>query len=54
MRKQFNEYETMKRTLLYMTITLVSYAVIVLYLLADDLVLTRRVSLFCEYCYGGP
>eukprot|EP00904_Undaria_pinnatifida_P012481 jgi/Undpi1/8363/HiC_scaffold_25.g10831.m1 len=45
-RKQFNEYQTMKRTLLCMTITLVSYAVVVLYLLADDLVLTRRVSLF--------
>ncbi|CAN0141568.1 unnamed protein product, partial [Ectocarpus sp. 4 AP-2014] len=45
-RKQFNEYETMKRTLLYMTITLASYGVIVVYLLADDLVLGRRVSVF--------
>ncbi|CAB1110198.1 unnamed protein product [Ectocarpus sp. CCAP 1310/34] len=45
-RKQFNEYETMKRTLLYMTITLASYGVIVVYLLADNLVLGRRVSVF--------
>ncbi|CAM9969419.1 unnamed protein product, partial [Ectocarpus sp. 8 AP-2014] len=45
-RKQFNEYEAMKRTLLYMTITLASYGVIVVYLLADDLVLGRRVSIF--------
>lgn len=47
-RKQFNEYETMKRTLLYMTIVLVSYGVVVLYLLADDAVTVRRVAIFCE------
>ena len=48
-RKQFNEYDTMKRTLLYMTITLSSYALVVVILLADDLVLQRRVSIFCEW-----
>lgn len=35
-RKQFNEYGTMKRTLLYMTSTLASY--VVFFLLADDYV----------------
>ncbi|CAM9739286.1 unnamed protein product, partial [Ectocarpus fasciculatus] len=45
-RKQFNEYDSMKRTLLYMTITLASYGVAVLYLLADDLTVSRRVALF--------
>lgn len=47
-RKQFNEYDTMKRTLLYMTVTLMSYALVVVILLADDLVLQRRVAIFCE------
>ncbi|CAM9700874.1 unnamed protein product [Ectocarpus sp. 4 AP-2014] len=45
-RKQFNEYDSMKRTLLYMTITLASYGVVVLFLLADDLTVSRRVALF--------
>ncbi|CAM9633812.1 unnamed protein product [Ectocarpus sp. 13 AM-2016] len=45
-RKQFNEYDSMKRTLLYMTITLASYGVLVLFLLADDLTVSRRVALF--------
>eukprot|EP00903_Cladosiphon_okamuranus_P006656 g6499.t1 len=45
-RRQFNEYDTMKRTLLYMTITLTSYAIVVVILLADDLVLQRRVAIF--------
>ncbi|CAN0477642.1 unnamed protein product [Ectocarpus sp. 12 AP-2014] len=36
----------MKRTLLYMTITLASYGVVVLFLLADDLTVSRRVALF--------
>lgn len=47
-RKQFNEYDSMKRTLLCMTVTLASYAVIVLFLLADDLTVSRRVALFCK------
>ena len=47
-RKQFNEYDTMKRTLLYMTITLLSYAGVVVVWLADDLVMQRRVAIFCE------
>ncbi|CAM9464833.1 unnamed protein product [Ectocarpus sp. 6 AP-2014] len=45
-RKQFNEYDSMKRTLLYMTVTLASYGVVVLFLLADDLTVSRRVSVF--------
>lgn len=49
-RKQFNEHDTMKQTLLYMTVVLCSYPVIVIYLLADERVIERRVSLFCE-CY---
>lgn len=50
-RKQFNEYETMKRTLLYMTITLASYVIVVLFLLGDKPVLQRRISIFCERLY---
>lgn len=48
-RKQFNEYVTMKHTLLYMTIVLTSYVALVLFLLADDLVVQRRVAVFCEF-----
>ncbi|CAM9276032.1 unnamed protein product, partial [Pylaiella littoralis] len=45
-RRQFNEYETMKRTLLYMTITLASYVGVVLFLLDGKYVLQRRVAIF--------
>ena len=48
-RKQFNEYDTMKYTLLYMTIVLASYVGLVLFVLADDLVVQRRVAVFCEF-----
>lgn len=54
-RKQFNEYETMKYTLLYMTITLASFVGLVLFLLADDLVVQRRLAIFCElHCTTRP
>ncbi|CAM9905729.1 unnamed protein product, partial [Hapterophycus canaliculatus] len=45
-RKQFNEYETMKRTLLYTSIALLSYPVVVLFVLGDDLTTQRRVAIF--------
>eukprot|EP00904_Undaria_pinnatifida_P012482 jgi/Undpi1/8364/HiC_scaffold_25.g10832.m1 len=45
-RKQFNEYETLKRTLLLITIALLSYAVAVVVLLGDRPVIARRVSIF--------
>lgn len=47
-RKQFNEYQTMKRTLLYTTGALFSYAGVVLFVLGDDLTMQRRVAIFCE------
>lgn len=53
-RRQFNEYDAMKRTLLYMTITLLSYAVVVVFWLADDLVMQRRVAMFCESLFPAP
>lgn len=55
-RKQFNEYETMKRTLLFMTITLTSFAVVVVVILAGDHVLQRRITMFCEFdcCWFLP
>lgn len=47
-RRQFNEYVSMKRTMLYMTITLASYALFIF--LVDDTVLERRLALLCESC----
>ncbi|CAM9258383.1 unnamed protein product, partial [Scytosiphon promiscuus] len=48
-RKQFNEYETMKRTLLYTTVVLFSYAVVVVVFLGDDLTTQRRVAIFYPF-----
>ena len=48
-RRQFNEYGTMRRTLLGMTITIASY-VAVLFLVGGDEVLQRRITIFCELC----
>lgn len=47
-RKQFNEFETIRRTLLIFTLLLGSFAAIVVVLLADDRVAARRVALLCE------
>ncbi|CAM9465258.1 unnamed protein product [Ectocarpus sp. 6 AP-2014] len=44
-RKQFNEYQTMKRTLLYLTLALLSYALVVVVLLAGQHVTVRRVAI---------
>ncbi|CAM9758034.1 unnamed protein product [Ascophyllum nodosum] len=43
-RKQFNEYKSTKHTLLYITLCLGSFVIIVIFLLADDFVLRRRVA----------
>eukprot|EP00903_Cladosiphon_okamuranus_P006658 g6501.t1 len=45
-RRQFNEYDTMKSTLLCLTVTLVSYAVVVVVLLDGQFVIIRRVAIF--------
>eukprot|EP00903_Cladosiphon_okamuranus_P006660 g6502.t2 len=45
-RKQFNEYQAMKHTLLCLTVTLVSYAVVVVVLLDGQFVIIRRVAIF--------
>lgn len=52
-RKQFNEYRTMKRTLLYLTVALLSYALVVVVLLAGQHVTVRRVAILCESCFGS-
>ncbi|CAN0505245.1 unnamed protein product, partial [Laminaria digitata] len=44
-RKQFNEYDTMKKTLFYITLALLSYALVVVVLLAGRHVTARRVSI---------
>lgn len=47
-RKQFNEYHIMKRTLSYLTAALLSYAGVVVVLLNGQNVLVRRVAILCE------
>ncbi len=47
-RKQFNEYETMRHTLIYLTLALFSYAVIVVAILDNHHVIVRRVAIVCE------
>ena len=47
-RKQFNEYKSTKHTLLYITLCLGSFVIIVIFLLADDFVLRRRVAVLCK------
>lgn len=53
-RRQFNEYETMTRTLLYMTLAFISYAVVVVVVLADDYITCRRVAILCEHNSACP
>ena len=48
-RRQFNEYDDLKRTLFYITVALLSYAFVVVILLAGRHVTVRRVSIVCEY-----
>jgi len=46
-RRQFNEYTTMKQTLLCVTILMASYRALY-FLLDDNPVLQRRVTIVCE------
>lgn len=43
----------MKRTLLYLTLALLSYALVVVVLLAGQHVTVRRVAMLCEMCVGS-
>ncbi|CAM9480659.1 unnamed protein product, partial [Ascophyllum nodosum] len=45
-RKQFNEYNSMKWTLFIITMVLISYPIIVIILLEDKITIQRRVALF--------
>ena len=51
-RRQFNEYETMRRTVVCMILTLISFQVVMVLLEGDD-VLKRRVGILCEF-YVSP
>lgn len=48
-RRQFNEYQTMKKTLLCLTVALLSYALVVVVLLAGQHVIVRRVAILCGW-----
>lgn len=47
-RRQFNEFHIMKRTLSYLTVALLSYAVVVVVILNGQNTIVRRVAIFCE------
>lgn len=48
-RKQFNEYESSKRTLICITLCLASFVVVVVFLSSDRFVLRRRVAVLCKF-----
>lgn len=52
-RKQYNEYESLKLSLLAASLMLVTYRLIINFVLSGDPLFQRRLSIICKYTVGG-